>query len=53
MAEKEVYFFTYCKTCIHRNTNETDDPCNECLANGSNEDSHTPVNYVEAKGESK
>lgn len=42
---KIVNFDIYCKTCKHKGVLETEDPCNECLTNPANEDSHKPVNY--------
>ena len=45
---KEVFFHEYCPKCKHKDTVETDDPCNECLDNGANLDSHKPVNFKEA-----
>ena len=45
MATKEVYFNQYCSTCEYLSADDGVDPCNECLANPSNEDSHKPVNY--------
>lgn len=45
---KEVYFNVYCQTCEHANKKGTDDPCNECLANPANVNSHKPVKYKEA-----
>ena len=39
---KEVRFDLYCVNCINYAKDETDDPCNDCLANPSNEDSHKP-----------
>lgn len=47
MARKEVYFNQYCPTCMHRDVSETEDPCNDCLAHGNNEDSHKPIRYKE------
>lgn len=47
MATKEVYFNEYCKKCIHSDNAETDDPCNECLAQGWNDDSHKPIRFKE------
>lgn len=41
--QKEVYFWEYCKTCEHRDTPEDQDPCNDCLNEPSNENSHKPV----------
>ena len=43
--QKEVRFDLYCKTCKDYKTNEWEDPCNECLNEPSNEDSHKPVNW--------
>lgn len=44
---KEVYFNLYCKTCKHRETSNTDEPCNECLSNPINLYSHKPVMWAE------
>lgn len=46
---KEVRFDKYCRICKHRNVNETDDPCNECLTTGFNIDSRKPIKFEEAK----
>lgn len=43
--EKEVYFDQYCKSCKHRGLKESKDPCNDCLAEPSNTNSHKPMNY--------
>ena len=42
---KEVYFDIFCPLCEHWKTNEADSPCDECLAQGYNENSHTPIKY--------
>lgn len=42
---KEVYFDQYCKTCKYENLNDAEDPCNECLDNFANLNSHKPVNW--------
>ena len=42
---KEVYFHLYCATCKYWNKSASDEPCNECLKEGSNIDSHRPVRY--------
>lgn len=42
---KEVYFYKYCDTCKHRNTNDADNPCDDCLAIPGREDSHKPFYY--------
>ena len=44
---KEVYFDQYCETCKYFEIPETEDPCNECLANPSNMYSHKPINWKE------
>ena len=41
--EKEVYFDQYCKSCKHRGLKESKDPCNDCLAEPSNTNSHKPM----------
>lgn len=44
--QKEVWYWMYCKHCKYANTPESEDPCNECLTEGSNENSHKPINYI-------
>lgn len=55
MATKEVRFDKWCRSCKYRFRNETEDPCNNCLDNPSNEDSTKPVEYKKStqKGEVK
>lgn len=43
--EKEVYFDLFCPLCEHCNTEETESPCNECLTQGYNQNSHTPIDF--------
>lgn len=43
---KEVYFDKYCKTCKYWELGSGEDPCNDCLANPSNENSHKPVRWA-------
>lgn len=47
MATKEVNFRLYCPKCKHYPLSAIDDPCNFCLAQGHNEDSHKPIYYKE------
>lgn len=50
MAElngKEVDFAKYCKICKSKDVPETDDPCNECLAEPMNQGSHKPTRWEE------
>lgn len=42
---KEVRFDLYCSHCVYAEQPGIEDPCDECLANGSNEDSHQPINF--------
>lgn len=42
---KEVYFDQYCKTCKYWESDETKQPCDECLANAVNLYSHKPVKW--------
>ena len=43
---KMVNFNWACPRCIHKDVPETKDPCNVCLAQPVNENSHKPVNYI-------
>lgn len=43
--EKEVYFDQYCTSCKHHGLKESKDPCNYCLAEPRNTNSHKPMNY--------
>ena len=44
---KFVNFDQYCNKCKNSKTAETEDPCDECLANPTNIDSHKPINFEE------
>lgn len=44
---KEVYFNEYCSKCKHEKIEETEDPCDDCLANPANVNSHKPVRFKE------
>ena len=46
---KEVYFDQYCKTCENRKKKEHESPCDMCLEEPSNQESHKPVYYEEDK----
>lgn len=50
---KEVYFHEYCKTCKHKDVENTEDPCNECLSNPTNLYSHKPVKYEKTTKKAK
>lgn len=42
---KEVYFHEYCKTCKNKKVESIEEPCNECLSEPTNLNTHRPVNY--------
>lgn len=44
--KQEVYFHEYCKTCVNKDLDETKDPCDECLSEPTNNNSHKPIKYV-------
>ena len=46
--KKEVYFDEWCPQCKYHDTPEVEDPCNQCLAEGSNNNSHKPLYFKEA-----
>lgn len=46
---KMVYFDKYCQTCKDKDIDESKDPCNECLSQPYNNDTHEPVCYKEQK----
>lgn len=48
-TEKEVYFNEYCDKCKYLETDDGEDPCNECLTNTVNTNSHKPINFKEKK----
>lgn len=47
--DKEVYFHQYCKTCEHFDKMEEEEPCDDCLAEPVNTDSHRPVRWEEKR----
>jgi len=53
MADKIVEFWVWCKRCKHNAVPETEDPCNECLADSVNEDSHKPTRWEEKSNENR
>lgn len=44
---KEVYFDKYCKTCKYEDVDDVKDPCDDCLGEPANVQSHKPVYYEE------
>lgn len=47
MDYKEVYFDKYCKTCKHESKKEDERPCDICLEEPVNLESHKPVEWEE------
>lgn len=47
--DKEVHFHEFCKKCKYEKTEDTEKPCDECLGEPFNQNSHRPVKY-EKKG---
>lgn len=43
--EHIVNFDGYCFSCTHKNTDENEDPCNECLTISARDDSRKPEHY--------
>lgn len=48
-TDKEVRFDIYCQTCHNKNTPETEDPCNDCLAEPINQGTKKPIFWSESK----
>ena len=44
---KEVLYSEWCNKCEHKDLDEDEDPCNECLSYPYNWDSHKPVKFKE------
>ena len=42
---KEVYFDNFCYLCKYKDNAEEQDPCDRCLNEPVNENSHTPLYY--------
>ena len=44
---KEVYYHQYCKSCKHKDLKNTEEPCDECLSEPTNNYSHKPIKWEE------
>lgn len=42
---KEVYFNLYCSQCEFETTSETEPPCDDCLVEPMNINSHKPIKF--------
>lgn len=49
LTTKEVFYFAYCSKCKHKDLDESEEPCNECLTFGENDNSHKPIRFEEDK----
>lgn len=45
---KEVYFAEYCPRCVNWEKDQNEQPCEHCLGEPSNINSHKPVDFEEA-----
>lgn len=43
----KIVNFEFCKTCVHSDEKECDEPCHECLDNPVNQHTTKPLKYVE------
>ena len=46
---KEVYFGEFCPRCEFEKNAENEAPCDQCLEEPVNENSHKPVRFIEKK----
>jgi len=46
--DRLVDFYYWCPLCEHFELEETEDPCNSCLANGGNVKSTKPIYWKQA-----
>ena len=46
-------FQTYCEQCTHKNLNEALSPCNECLDEGTREETVKPLYFEQVKNETR
>lgn len=42
---KEVYYNMYCNSCVHKAKKNEQSPCDECLDEPINYQSHKPIKY--------
>lgn len=47
--EQEVYFWMYCPKCKWHDIHGNDEPCDECIAEFTNFESHRPVYFKSAR----
>lgn len=47
--KKEVFYSEYCLRCEHYHKSDQEEPCDSCLEQPFNYDSHKPINFKEGK----
>lgn len=45
--KKEVFYSEYCLRCEHYHKSDQEEPCDSCLEQPFNYDSHKPINFKE------
>lgn len=45
----KIVDFSYCNKCIYKNKKESEEPCDECLATPSRQNSIKPLYFKERK----
>lgn len=53
LIDKFVNFGEYCPKCLYNKSQESDDPCWECLLYPTNTYSHKPIKFIEDKKKEK
>lgn len=44
---KEVRYDLYCERCVHKDLDDFEEPCNECMEQFTNEGTDKPTKYEE------
>lgn len=52
-GQKEVYFDKFCSTCVNRDVDDLEMPCDECLGEPTNLYSNRPIKYESDETKSK
>ena len=47
--KKEVFYSEYCLRCEHYPKSDQEEPCDSCLEQPFNYDSHKPINFKEGQ----
>lgn len=49
---QKIVDFTWCNSCKHKDKEEYEDPCRDCLNEAGSEDSRRPEKYEKAEDKS-